>query len=202
MGATGAILLGIGAIALWLLLRDEGQSRTPPIPRGTALDVGNLWEVETPLAVGQEIIEMTTSIINSSAQPVRFDEIRPILGEGMPENGELIGVFLVRFPFQAALHHAFPPVDRRAGRCVSATPIPVKGFVLPPGDEVMVATHFRATHLGTFGTEGRDIIYEQAGQTYRQRDPVLFTGDVRPRWKREDSLERRCRKHTTFLPAG
>lgn len=185
-----------------VLLGQEKPAPRAGISVGTALDVENLWGVETPLQVGEEIIEMYGFLTNTSDRPVVLREIRPVPGEGIPENGEVVGFFLVKPDFEAALHHALPPVMRRRGRCVTADPMPVQDYVLQPGAEVMVATHFRATRLGTFKTKGRDIIYEQPGRTYRQRDPELFTGMVRPHWKRDDSVERRCREHTMLLPSG
>lgn len=160
-----------------------------------------MWGVETPMQVGEEIIEMFGVITNSSSERVILKEIREVLGDGIPENGEVVRNFLVRPHFQLGLHYALPPVMRRNGRCVTAAPIPVAGYVLRPGEEVQVATHFRATDLGRFETEGRDIIYEQSGRSYRQRDEVIFTGDVRRRWKRDDIVERGCRIARP-LPSG
>lgn len=200
--AVPAIVLGVGAIVVATQLQRQ-EDPAPQMPAGSALELGAHWEVKGPLSVGQEVVDMFASIKNSSSNAVELKSIKALPGSGIPGNGEVVDVFLVESPFQATLYNTLPPVMRSRGRCVTATVSPVDGYVLRPHAEVMVAMHIRASRLGTFRTEGRDIFYVQAGQTYRQREPYFFVGKVRSNWERKLlPEERRCRAHAVVLPSG
>jgi hypothetical protein len=155
------------------------------------------------MAPGQEVVDMFASIENSSSDPIELIEITPIAGRGVPEAGEVVDVVLVDSPFLGSLFNVLPPVMRADGECVLAEMRPVEGYVLEPGEQVMVATHIRALAEGTFELDGRHIVYQQNGETFRQRDPYMFSGTVDSSTDR-DLLpeEKRCRGEVTLLPSG
>lgn len=192
----------VGGIVLITVVRDRAPA-PEPIPLGTALDLGNEFAVEAPLGPGQEVVDMFAAIRNSSDSPIRLIEITPIAGEGVPQIGVVVDVFLVDSPFLGSLYNALPPVMRTGARCMLADTSSVTGYVLEPGEEVMVATHVRALMTGEFELNGREILYEQDGRTFRQRDPYVITGIVDPATTRQLlPEEKRCRAQVTLLPAG
>ena len=171
-----------GAIAAARLGSDEPPP-TPAIPIGKALDFGSSWQVKGPMARGQEVIDLYGSVKNKSDVAVKLEEIRPLEGNGVPENGELLDIFIVPSSFKkGGLYNTLPPVTGSPGKCVRASIEPITGYVLGPDQSVSIGMHVRANGLGTFHLKERDFFYEQSGRRYRQRDSSAFTGRVRKDW--------------------
>lgn len=202
--ATVAVIVVAAVLVIaWVAMTDDpADDGDPRIPVGKAIEVGRKFGVTGPMAPGQELIDAFATIKNVSPDKVRLETIRPITGAGIPANGQVVDVFLIELPFEATIYHTLPPVQFLRGECVVSETHRVDGFVLEPGDEVLIAMHIAAHERGTFQIEARDIIYEQNGETYQQRDPYSFTGEVRPVWERELNVaERRCRG-AELLPGG
>lgn len=161
-------------------LRGDDPRSTPAISVGEALAFGSSWQVKAPMAKGQEVIDLYGWVKNKSDVAVRLKEIRLLEGGGVPENGQLLDVFLVPEGFeQGGLYNTMPPVVRRRGKCVLASIEPVADYVLKPGESASIGMHIGATRVGTFRLHERDFFYEQGGRRYQQRDSSGYMGRVR-----------------------
>ena len=189
-----------GAIAATSLGGDDPPS-TPTISVGKALDFGKSWQFEGPMTRGQEVIDLYGYVRNTSDAAVTLEVIRPLEGNGVPENGEVLDLFLVPTnKIGGGLYHTLPPVIRERGKCVKLPVKPVSGYVLGPREDALIAMHIRATRLGTFHLKERDFFYEQSGRSYRQRDSSGYTGRVREKWGRELSYAERTCPGVKLLP--
>ena len=161
-------------------LRRNDPRPTPTIPVGKALEFGSSWQVKAPMAKGQEVIDLYGWVKNKSDVAVKLKEIRPREGGGVPENGQLLDLFLVPGRFeQGGLYNTMPPVVRRRGKCVLASIEPVEGYVLEPGESASIGMRIRATRVGNFRLSEREFLYEQGGRRYEQRDSSGYLGRVR-----------------------
>ncbi|MEA2461203.1 MAG: hypothetical protein QOH90_1380, partial [Actinomycetota bacterium] len=210
--SRAALLLAAVTVSFSVSCAEEAPSLPsaggdPPelarVPKGHALATSapDTW-TRVPMAPGQEIIEVMTGVTNRSREPLTLESIRVRKASGFSHHGEILSV-RVGPAFTGALYSLSPPTIRDGGPCSKERLTRVSGYVLKPGDRIMIATRYRARAEGLFKTTARMIRYTVGEQLYEQLDTFGFRGDVRRGWRRELLAgEMPCAPTATVLPAG
>jgi hypothetical protein len=169
---------------------------------GSHLVVGNRWSVDVPLAPGREVIELTTGLENESDETIVLDRVVPV---PVPNEGDASISYLLapNFDRAASVYNTIPPVSDEIvnGRCIEADIVPVKDYVLRPGELVMIGMRVRAASEGRIVINDRRVEYHVGDQLYWQHVETGFTSTVRRKTPRHLlPAEKECRDVSLLSP--
>jgi hypothetical protein len=188
-GTIALVVVGAGLAWTWW------DGPVPGRPHlGDALDVREGDKVTfdvAPRSPGQEIILFLGELANDSDAPLTLQSLSLARAKGLGEAVELVRAqALIRGPdMPLGSFVTFPLVsfNGEGEPCSRATPSPLEGFRLEPGDQASIGLWLRMLAPGKWALGGQQFTYSQGGRTYQQ-DGVLravtsgrVTADVLPR---------------------
>ena len=176
--ARSAVGVGIALGAMACLTTSER-----PVSMGRSLEHGGGTFETYPRPPGDGLVALVAVVLNTSPDPLVLRSARVEGGIGLGTVVRAEGIEVAPFvegrgasapeslnAVPGGIYETYPPVFRMSSRhgCSKQGLRPVQGFVVQPGDQVLLAVRLRALRKGEFRILRHVVRYEQRDQLFEQ----------------------------------
>ena len=171
------------SLLLFAVLAGACEDGAPASDSGSALNskqqAPSGFGIDLPIDIGSQVVLFSPPIRNTSDVPVTLTGVRMEEPTGVDSVVLLRSFEVARANLPGGIYSSYPPALFEKGRgCSVVDPKPVQGFVLKPGDEVLLLTRFEAIGSGSFGGKGFVVSYREDGESVAETFPLSISGKV------------------------